>query len=95
MVLSENLQRGTYLLFERLELGYDNSQTTSDAEIFEDIISSFLFAHDPPAIRKRYGALAELFSYFLLAGRNLTRRCVRHAGCRQKKVLKPTCLGSR
>jgi hypothetical protein len=55
----------------------------------------FRVADDPPAIHKRYGASAELFSYRLLAGRESDRRCVRHADCRQKKVLKPTCLGAR
>jgi hypothetical protein len=45
----------------------------------------FRIADDPPAIRKRYGALAELFSYRLLAGRESDRRCVRHADCRQKE----------
>ncbi len=42
-------------------------------------------ADDPPAIRKRYGALAELFSYRLLAGRESDWRCIRHVDCRQKE----------
>src|SRR5882762_4789957 len=52
---------------------------------YPELTNYFLFADDPSVIRKRYGALAELFSYRLLAGRESDCRCVRHVDCRQKE----------
>jgi hypothetical protein len=57
-------------------------------------MDSFRFAHDPPAIRKRYGALAERFSFRLLAAGNLTAGVFVTSTADKKKVLKPTCLDS-
>jgi hypothetical protein len=79
-------------------LGYDAPHLSARGTLTL-LNNALLSAHfrfaDPPAIHKRYGALAEVFFSVCSRAGHLTAAVFITPTADKKKVLKPTCLGSR